>query len=170
MDTERMMASTADFAEQFGRIADGDPWYGPNIEQVLANVTTTDAAAHPIPAAHSIWELTLHLTAWVREVERRLRLGVWQAPAEGDWPTPAAVSPANWNAAVNALSEAHASLVAELSRFPEARLDEMLGGTRDQSMGTGQTYRQMLHGLLQHDAYHLGQISLLKKALELSRA
>ena len=66
---------------------------------------------------------------------------------------------------MNALSEAHASLSAELSRFPEARLDELLGGTRDHALGSGQTYRQMLHGLLQHDAYHLGQISLLKKAL-----
>ena len=44
-------------------------------------------------------------------------------------------------------------------------MDELVGGIRDQAMGSGQTYRQMLHGLLQHDAYHLGQISLIKKAL-----
>lgn len=159
------MSSTEVFADQFGRIAEGDPWYGPNIDQVLADIITTDAAAHPIPNAHSIWEITLHLTAWIREVRRRLQLGVWQVPEEGDWPAPTAVSPANWSAAVNELSEAHSLLAEELSRFPEARLDETVGETRDQSMGTGQTYRQMLHGLLQHDAYHLGQISLLKKAL-----
>ncbi|MEO8636931.1 MAG: DinB family protein [Gemmatimonadales bacterium] len=159
------MSSTEDFADQVGRIAEGDPWYGPSINEVLASVTTTDAAAHPIPDAHSIWELTLHLTAWVVEVQRRLALGVWQAPEDGDWPAPAALSAANWNAAVNALIEAHAALAGELSLFPEDRLDESLGGTRDQAMGSGQTYRQMLHGLLQHDAYHLGQISLLKKAL-----
>ena len=159
------MSSTGVFADQFGRIAEGDPWYGPNIDQVLADITTTDAAAHPIPDAHSIWEITLHLTAWVREVQRRLQLGDWQMPEEGDWPAPAAVNAANWSAAVNELSEAHASLAAQLSDFPETRLDESLGGTRDHAMGSGQTYRQMLHGLLQHDAYHLGQISLLKKAL-----
>lgn len=159
------MSSTGVFADQLDRIAEGDPWYGPNMDEVLADVTTTDAAAHPIPNAHSIWEITLHLTSWVAEVERRLKLGIWQVPEAGDWPTPAVVNPANWAAAANALSGAHASLAEELSRFPEARLDETLGETRDQSMGTGQTYRQMLHGLLQHDAYHLGQISLLKKAL-----
>ncbi len=159
------MSSTGVFADQLERIAEGDPWYGPNIDQVLADIITTDAAAHPIPNAHSIWEITLHLTAWVREVQRRLQLGIWQMPEEGDWPAPEAVSPANWSAAVNALSDAHAALAEELSRFPEGRLDESLGGTRDHAMGSGQTYRQMLHGLLQHDAYHLGQISLLKKAL-----
>lgn len=159
------MSSTGVFAEQLERIAEGDPWYGPNIDQVLADIITTDAAAHPIPNAHSIWEITLHLTAWVREVQRRLQLGIWQMPEEGDWPAPAALSPANWSAAVNALNEAHTLLAEELARFPEGRLDESLGETRDHAMGSGQTYRQMLHGLLQHDAYHLGQISLLKKAL-----
>jgi uncharacterized damage-inducible protein DinB len=165
MERERVMSSTEHFADQFGRIAEGDPWYGPNIDQVLADITTTDAAAHPIPDAHSIWEITLHLTAWVAEVQRRLRLGIWQMPEQGDWPEPASLSPANWSAAVNALNEAHTLLAEELSRFPEGRMDESLGGTRDHAMGSGQTYRQMLHGLLQHDAYHLGQISLLKKAL-----
>lgn len=165
MEQERVMSSTGVFADQFSRIAEGDPWYGPNMEQVLANITTTDAAAHPIPDAHSIWEITLHLTAWVREVRRRLALGIWQIPEDGDWPTPDPVGPANWTAAVNTLIEAHAELGAELSRFSESRMDELVGGIRDQAMGSGQTYRQMLHGLLQHDAYHLGQISLIKKAL-----
>ena len=65
---------------------------------------------------------------------------------------------------MNALHEAHTSLAEALAQFPETRLDDRLGEMRDQSMGSGQTYRQMLHGLLQHDACHLGQISLLKKA------
>ncbi len=165
MTQERVLSSTDDFADQFARIAEGDPWYGPNIDTVLANVTTTDAMAHPIPDAHSIWEITLHLTSWVDEVRRRLALGFWQVPEGGDWPAPDARGPAQWTAAVNRLIEAHGELVAELSRFPESRLDELLGGTRDQALGSGQTYRQMLHGLLQHDVYHLGQISLLKRAL-----
>ena len=66
-----MTTTVVHFADQFGRIAEGDPWYGPNIDEVLAEVTATDAAAQPIPEAHSIWKIALHLTAWVREVERR---------------------------------------------------------------------------------------------------
>jgi len=34
---------------------------------------------------------------------------------------------------------------------------------RDAALGSGVTYREMLHGLAQHDAYHSGQIALLKR-------
>jgi hypothetical protein len=36
---------------------------------------------------------------------------------------------------------------------------------RDPAQGTGVSYATMLQGLLQHDAYHLGQVALLKKAV-----
>ena len=30
-------------------------------------------------------------------------------------------------------------------------------------MGTGVTYYELLHGIVQHDVYHSGQIAILKK-------
>ena len=44
-----------------------------------------------------------------------------------------------------------------------ARLDERAGSPEELSAGGGVTYRVMLHGLAQHDAYHTGQIALLKR-------
>ena len=56
-------------------------------------------------------------------------------------------------------------LVAALRRLPEGRLDEPVSRTRDP--GSGVTYYVTLHGVPQHDAYHLGQVSLLKRAFGL---
>ena len=160
------MSRTDDFLDQTTRILYGDPWYGANILQVLEGVTHDQAAQRPIPEAHSIWELVLHITIWIREVTRRLKHGDWQEPADGDWPVPSDPTAANWRAAVSRLEEAHRTLNATLESFPASRLDEQLGTERSQSLGTGQTYAQMLHGILQHDAYHLGQIGILKKGVK----
>jgi len=160
------MSRVHDFLDQSRRLTDGDPWYGDAVLQVLAGVTHQQAAARPIAKAHTIWELALHMTSWVHEVTRRLQHGDWREPADGDWPAAPDPTATNWRASLARLREAHEALSAALETFPESRLDEQLGTERNQSMGTGQTHAQMLHGILQHDAYHLGQIGLLKKAVQ----
>ena len=149
----------------------GQPWHGPSVTSVLQGVTAAEAAARPLPAAHSIWEIVLHMTGWTREVARRLHGGEPAMPAGGDWPAPpAAGDPAlpaldiAWERAVAALHEAHREVIAALAAFPEERLREHVGlGWHDLPLGTGVPYRVMLHGLAQHHAYHAGQIAVLRK-------
>jgi uncharacterized damage-inducible protein DinB len=160
------MPRLPDFLDQTERIVSGDPWYGDAILRVLEGVTWQQAAAHPLPRVHSIWELVLHMTSWVREVTRRLVVGRWQEPEEGDWPAVPAPSAENWRTAVAGLEAAHRELRAALRGSSESRLDAQVGSERDAAQGTGVTFAQMVHGILQHDAYHLGQIGLLKKALQ----
>ena len=144
---------------------DGAPWHGPSARQVLSGVTAAQAAARPIPGAHSIWELVLHIIAWRGEVARRLKGGEPALPAEGDWPGVAASSEGAWADALRRLEESHRCLAAAVSGFPEARLDQPVGLEPDPALGTVGSFYVMLHGISQHDAYHSGQISLLKKAL-----
>ena len=63
------------------------------------------------------------------------------------------------------MGEAHITLAAAVARFPEARWRDKVGGERDAPLGTGVSYAAMLAGLLQHDAYHGGQVGLLRKTL-----
>jgi hypothetical protein len=39
----------------------GGAWHGPSVLEALQDVTAEVAYAHPVAAAHSIWELVLHL-------------------------------------------------------------------------------------------------------------
>jgi uncharacterized damage-inducible protein DinB len=150
--------------DQLRRVFDGDAWYGPSIREVLAGVAATQAAARPIPSAHTIWELVLHMTAWKREVLRRLRGGEPGLPMDGDWPSAPPATESAWAEAQAALASAHEELWRTLHSFPGGRLHEIVGQARDRPLGTGVTYYATLHGLVQHDAYHTGQIALLKKA------
>jgi uncharacterized damage-inducible protein DinB len=142
---------------------DGKPWHGPSLGTVLKGIDAAAAAARPIGGAHSIWEIVLHLTGWTREVASRLEGKEPKPPAIGDWPGTGPVDEARWGAARDDLFSAHEELVAALARFPASRLKDNVGGARDAPLGTGVSYREMILGALQHDAYHAGQISLLRK-------
>jgi uncharacterized damage-inducible protein DinB len=146
------------------RALHGDAWHGASLDEALAGVDAFAAAAHPIDGAHSIWEIVLHVTGWAREVAKRLRGGEPTPPVRGDWPSPEASTEEAWAAARRELRAVHEELLSALEAFPPERLHERVGGERDAPLGTGVSYLEMIDGILQHDAYHTGQISLLKKA------
>lgn len=158
------MDETARIADQLARIFCGDPWYGASTMAVLRGLAAEDAAHRPLPQAHTIWEIALHLTSWNREVARRLRTGTARDPEDGDWPEMPEPSPENWRWTVEMLEESYRALLAEVRRFPAARLDEVLGGARDRPLGSGVTFYVMLHGIVQHCVAHTAQMSLLRKA------
>jgi len=67
------MGETERIWNQLQRSFEGnEAWKCPSLRDLLAEVTAAQAAAHPIPAAPSIWELLLHTTAHERVACRRL--------------------------------------------------------------------------------------------------
>jgi uncharacterized damage-inducible protein DinB len=149
--------------DELSREHDGDPWHGSPLLHILAGITPAQAVDHPLPAAHSIWELVLHMTAWKNEVRRRLSGAPAALPEEGDWPEVGEPSDERWREARAGLQRAHTDLIAAVREFPEDRLYEPTNDPRDRTTGTGVPYYVLLHGIVQHDVYHAGQIAILKK-------
>lgn len=58
------MKETDRIRDQLERAFSGNAWHGPSVLEILENVTASQAAAHPIAGANSIWELVLHIGAW----------------------------------------------------------------------------------------------------------
>ena len=133
----------------------GHPWHGPSRASVLADVTLEEAARQPSTHGNGIWALVLHMRAWTEEVARRVREGNPGEPADGDFPPMPVPSLASWRDSLDALERAHRDVVETVRKAGANRLDERIG--------TGPTCRVMLHGLAQHDAYHTGQIAILKR-------
>lgn len=149
-------------AEVLGTLR-GDPWHGSSVEKILAGVDARAAAARPIAGAHTIWELVLHMTAWTRAVERRLRGGEAVPPVEGDWPPVGRSDPAAWAAALADLRAAHEELARTLAGLDDSALERQIAGGQVDALGEPVTGWRTAIGLPQHDAYHSGQIALLKK-------
>lgn len=157
MPNQSTPPETLQFAENLRRAHDGDSWQGPSIAELLVGVTAAQAAARPIANAHGIWELVLHLAAWHRVVRRRIAgETLVTIPDAENFPSIDDTSEAAWAAAKGALHASSAETVDLIRAFPIERLD-------DEVPGKGYAYRHMLSGVAAHDAYHSGQIALLKK-------
>jgi uncharacterized damage-inducible protein DinB len=157
------VSEIARIIDQLERDHTGDAWHGSPVKAILNGVTAAQASARPMPAGHSIWELVLHMTGWKDEVRRRLTGAPAGDPEGGDWPEPGEPSDARWREAVAQLDRAHAALVSAVRELPESRLHEPTNDPRDRALGAGVSHYVLLHGLVQHDAYHAGQIAILKK-------
>lgn len=152
--------------DQLEREHAGDPWHGPSRASLLADVSAEEARRRPAPTIHSIWELVLHMTAWTREVTRRLNGHMAGAPEMGDWPAiPASPDERSWRAAVSALDEAHVKLRDAVAAIDASRLTTPVNDVRNRELGTGVTFAHTINGLVQHDVYHSAQIAIVKKML-----
>ena len=151
--------------DQFRRAHDGDPWHGSPVKAILDGVTHEQAARRPPNGAHSIWELVLHMTGWRNEVARRASGEPAGEPAGGDWPAVGEPTAARWKAALTALDAAHRRLADVVRGLSDDRMLQPTNDPRNRELGTGVSYYELLHGIFQHDAYHAGQISILKKVL-----
>ena len=153
------MSEAARIADQLRRAFRGDAWHGDSVFEILEGVTAAQAAARPIKSAHTIWELVLHIAAWDGAVLRRLGgVAVELSDAE-NFPSVTDTSGAAWRKALAQVRRVHEELVEAVSVLRDSRLDEIVPGKE----GAHYTFYYMLHGVVQHELYHAGQIALLTK-------
>jgi uncharacterized damage-inducible protein DinB len=152
------MTETKFIAEQLHKCFEGDAWHGPSVRETLDGVSAEQAAAKPITDGHSIWELALHIAAWVEH--SRHAIDGKPLPLEldtpEDWPRIAGTDPAAWKQTHNQVFESGKALVKAIEKFPRERLT-------DNVPGRSYDFHQLFHGIVQHTIYHAGQIALLKK-------
>ena len=143
-------------ADQLKRAFEGDAWHGPAVLEVLEGVNARAAATKPVRGAHSIWEIVLHIAAWDGAIRRRMEGQALQLSDEQDFPPVKDTSDAAWRSALENLKQRHAELIQVLLAMPDYRLTA-------QVPGKDYDFYHMLHGAVQHELYHAGQIALLKK-------
>ncbi len=156
------MTEPQHLADTIRRAYEGEAWHGPSLSEILEGVDAV-MASKKLGDAHTIWELTLHITAWLDIVRRRVEgevLGDHNLTWEDNWPpAPGEVTEARWDDAKAGVRDASERLMHTVAAFPHKRLEETVAGK-------DYTYSVMLHGAAQHALYHGGQIALLKRMLE----
>jgi len=153
----KQMSEAAFIAEQFRRAFKGDAWHGPALLELLADIDAKNAAARAIPDAHSVWELVLHVAVWDAAAVRRLAGQKTQPAGRDNFPRMPQSTAQQWRKAIAQLKRTHDNLVKTVAALPDARLEDRVPGKR-------YNFRFMLHGVVQHELYHAGQIAVLKKA------
>jgi len=144
--------------DQMDRAFSGEAWHGPSLKAVLEGISADDASKHPLQNVHSIWELVNHVAVWNKIVRQRLMGEVVAVTPEMDWPAVWEASDVAWQRTLEDLAEWRALLRKVVARLADDQLNERV-------VDEEYTTYFMLHGLIQHDLYHAGQIAILKKAL-----
>ena len=153
------MSEAARIADQLRRAFNGDAWHGDSVLEILKGITPAQASARPLKRAHSIWELVLHIAAWDGAVLRRLGGTALELSGQENFPAVTDASDAAWRKTMAEGRRVHEELVKAVAALPDSRLDQMVPGKE----GAHYTFYYMLHGVVQHEVYHAGQIALLKK-------
>ena len=136
-------------------------WHGgPTVVGALRGVSARQALWRPAPGRKCIWELALHIAYWHHIITQRLRGGERE---------PFARSPANWPAVPLRADEAarkrdsalvratHLEVGATIRAVPVSAYGRRPAGNRKWTFG------ETILGAAQHEAYHTGQIQLLKR-------
>jgi uncharacterized damage-inducible protein DinB len=132
-------------------------------DDVVAGIPADARGIQPAGLPYSVWQLLEHLRITQRDI---LDFCVDADYAEKTWPddywpaSPAPESAAAWQAAIQGFVEdrkALQGLAADTSLDLEAKIPH----------GTGQTYLRELVLVIDHSAYHVGQLVLVRRLLGL---
>src|SRR5690606_24788707 len=103
--------------------------------------------------------ITNHLIAWRENVLKRVQGEVLQTPTNNYIKKVEDISDEAWRQTQEALETTQKEWLYFLSTLSEADF-------RNEYPVNKLTYYQHIHGIIQHDAYHLGQIVLLAKMVK----
>lgn len=140
----------------FADLQHGNCWIGTNFKEVLHELKATDAVKDINGNTNNAWQLLAHITYWRSLVVNRLT-GSDNPPPFPDFHLPDSYTEENWRQALYDFEAAYHLLRNAIHHFKEENLDKP-------SPKPSQTNYELIMGCLQHDAYHLGQLMLLKKA------
>ena len=153
-DGETSVSEIERIQDQLRRSYEGPAWHGPSLRELLEGVSDEMARARPVAAAHTIREIILHVLAWLQEATRRLEGQTTELPPERDWPE----GDAAWASLLKEVEVAQEQLLKSVEKLDEDALGRIVGGNPA-------TAYHLLHGVVQHNLYHGGQIAILKKAV-----
>ena len=142
----------------FKDLYDGDPWIGVTIHETLQNIHADKAAKKLQPQLNSIWQITNHIINWRENVLKRLQGQVITTPTNNYMVSIFDTSEEAWQQTVQQMKASQEKWIAFLKNFDKEDFEEKYAGN-------DMSYYEQIHGILQHDCYHLGQIVFLTKTI-----
>src|SRR5882672_702358 len=138
------MTEAKKLVDQLKPIYTGDAWHGSSFREIFSDISAAKAAEKPLPSAHSIWEIALHITAWESAVLRRTKADPANLTDAEDWPSVSDPTDAAWATTLEALESGHNRLLERISSLTDADLEKT---------AAGQSYsiHFMLQGVIHHD-------------------
>jgi uncharacterized damage-inducible protein DinB len=151
-----IMKETTRIAKLFDDLYDGSPWIGVNILPNLQKLTAKQAARRIYSNWNTIWEITNHLISWRETVLQRIQGKIIKSPSHNFFVRVEDNSPLAWQNTLERLEASQKAWISFLKKFKAEEFEKNYPGNK-------MSYYDHIIGIVQHDAYHLGQIVILSK-------
>lgn len=145
-------------AKNFSDLFDGSSWIDVNIMSTLDEITAKQAATKPFPDFNSIWEIVNHMISWRETVLKRIFGENVESPEHNYFTS---IRDRSENAWLKTKERFHESQTKWLEAITEMKIKDL---STKHDFNTFSNY-DLVQGIFQHDAYHLGQIRLMKKLI-----
>ena len=137
---------------------DGSPWIDVNFMDSLKNLSPEDAIKKPYDL-NSIWQLLVHIISWRKLNMQRLQGSQVNTPDHNFILPVTDTSETAWQNLLNEFRNSNQEWLNYLSSINDAELERI-------NETNGMSYYKQIHGILQHDCYHLGQIVMLSRLVK----
>jgi uncharacterized damage-inducible protein DinB len=144
------------FVQRYDQTMSGEAWYGDPVWKILEGIDAKCAAAASVSAAHTIWQLVMHMAFWERIAAGRFSGPVTPDEA-GNFPATPVADKGAWEKTLDDFRDSN-------REFRDAILLLDPGILDTNTPGGQRSFRYELVGVIEHHIYHAGQIALLKKA------
>ncbi|HRE64581.1 MAG TPA: DinB family protein [Ferruginibacter sp.] len=135
----------------------GEPWLDISFKTTIANVSSNDAVKN-IAGLNSIWQIVVHLTEWRLTFLKRLNNKLAPAPSDNFFNSISNCSEEAWIQVKKNYENSQKKIISHLLKHNNRQWDQ-------KPAAGSYSHFELLNGVLQHDAYHLGQIVIIKKML-----
>ncbi|WP_173966353.1 DinB family protein [Flavobacterium collinsii] len=152
------MSESKRISNLYQSIYNGNPWLEVNMINTLHNVSAAQAYKKVNPNLNTIWEIINHLIQWRRNILKRVQGETIITPDHNYFVPVLDSSEAAWEQSLQNLEKSQELWNAFFEDFDDNDLSKIY-------TNNGHTYYEHIHGIIQHDVYHLGQIVILKKLL-----
>jgi Protein of unknown function (DUF1572) len=152
------MSLTKEIARHLREIHFGGNWTGPSFKDSLSGVTWEQAATQ-IYSCNSIAILVYHMNFYLNVVSLRLQDKSVEFKHRDGFEGSPITSEQEWRDLLQKTWTDAEDFANLIEQFPEHKLWENISDEQG-------NYYKNIHGVVEHNHYHLGQIVLLKKILK----
>ncbi len=142
--------------DQLIEIFEGEPWYGESLMKKLHKIRQEASSPQVLNKTASYVQ---HLISWrqfvIRKLEGDAEFDI-QLNTPSDWKHVSIEQFSDWDTLLTHLTDSQNRLLDLLQKQTDTALKSQVPG-KDYSL------EYMLHGLIQHDVYHTGQIAVYWK-------
>ncbi|MEO6404718.1 MAG: DinB family protein [Ferruginibacter sp.] len=153
------MKETHRISKLFSSLYDGHPWIYVNIYKTFQSINAKQASQKLFTGGNSIWQIIDHLLKWRQNIYERVHGMIVESPADNYFTEITDTSGKSWNKLLKDFAASQEQWLHFIQTADESLL-EKIDPLNEFS------FYEFIQGIIQHDAYHLGQISMLAKQVK----